>query len=133
MAKVIFYQKLNCINNGKQKDLLIGAGHEVEIHDLLKTPWNQASLRPFFGTLPVSKWFNPTAPRIKSGEINPCDLDEEKALELMITDPILIRRPLIQVGSLCQVGFDPEKIDAWIGLKQTSALFEDLETCPRSH
>jgi nitrogenase-associated protein len=133
MAKVIFYQKLGCINNGKQRDLLIRAGHQVEVHNLLKTSWDKATLRRFFGDLPVAKWFNPTAPRIKSEEIIPSHLDEDTALELMITDPLLIRRPLIQVGDVYQVGFDLEKIDAGIGLKQPPIVFEDLETCPRSH
>jgi hypothetical protein len=40
MARVIFYQKLGCINNGKQKALLLAAGHEVEAHNLLKTPFD---------------------------------------------------------------------------------------------
>jgi hypothetical protein len=51
----------------------------------------------------------------------------------MIADPLLIRRPLIQVEDVYQVGFDQEKIEAWIGLKQPPIMFEDLESCPRSH
>lgn len=133
MARVIFYQKLGCINNAKQKALLMAAGHQVEVHNLLKTPWCAATLRPFFADLPVVSWFNPSAPRIKSGEILPCNLDEATALELMIADPLLIRRPLIQVGNVYQAGFDLEKIDTWIGLKQPQIVFEDLEACPRSH
>ena len=129
MTKVIFYQKLGCINNGKQRDLLISAGHQVEVRDLLKTTWDKAKLRHFFGDLPVAKWFNPTAPPIKLGEIIPSNLDEDTALELMIADPLLIRRPLIQVKDVYQVGFDTDKIDSWIGLKSPIGL-DDLETCP---
>lgn len=109
MARVIFYQKLGCINNDKQKALLLAAGHKVEAHNLLKTPWSAAKLRLFFDNLPVASWFNRSAPRIKSGEIVPENLDESTALELMIADPLLIRRPLIQVGDFYQAGFDQEK------------------------
>ena len=133
MARVIFYEKPGCINNGKQKALLLAAGHEVEARNLLKTPWSEAKLRLFFGNLPVASWFNRSAPRVKSGEIVPEDLDESTALELMIADPLLIRRPLIQVEDVYQAGFDSEKIDTWIGLKQPPIVFEDLEACPRSH
>lgn len=133
MARVIFYQKLGCINNTKQKARLLAAGHEVEVHDLLKTPWSIEKLRLFFGNLPIATWFNRSAPRIKSGEIVPENLDESTALELMIADPLLIRRPLIQVENVYRAGFDQEKIDAWIGLKQPQIVFEDLESCPRSH
>jgi hypothetical protein len=48
----------------------------------------------------------------------------------MIADPLLIRRPLIQVEEVFQVGFDVEQIDSWIGLNSLSTKIEDLETCP---
>ncbi|YAI82434.1 MAG: ArsC/Spx/MgsR family protein [cyanobacterium endosymbiont of Rhopalodia sterrenbergii] len=133
MANVIFYEKPGCINNTKQKKLLQNAGHTLDVHDLLTTSWTLEKLRPFFGDLPVEEWFNPTAPRIKSGEIIPKQLDEKKALHLMIADPLLIRRPLIQVEEIFQVGFDLKQIDSWIGLNSLSPEVEDLETCPNTH
>lgn len=90
--------------------------------------YHSASL---FGDRPITEWFNRTAPQVKSGEVVPENLDEETALELMIQFPLLIRRPLIQVGDICQTGFDRDKIDAWIGLLPQKTL-EDLEICPRS-
>jgi nitrogenase-associated protein len=131
MSKVIFYEKPGCINNAKQKALLWAAGHEVKAFNLLKIEWTVELLRSFFGDLPVTEWFNCTAPQIKSGEIVPENLGEETALKLMIADPILIRRPLMQIGNIYTVGFNQKKLDAWIGLKQPSIVFEDLETCPR--
>ena len=132
MVQVIFYEKPGCINNGKQKALLSAAGHEVTAYNLLTTPWTVESLRPFFGDRPVTEWFNKTAPLVKSGEVVPENLDEERALELMIQYPLLIRRPLIQVGNIRQVGFEQAKIDAWIGLAPAN-MVEDLETCPQNH
>ena len=133
MTNIIFYEKPGCINNTKQKALLAAAGHQVEARNLLTAPWTTEALRPFFGSLPVQEWFNASAPRIKSGEIIPSELDESTALALMIADPLLIRRPLIQVGEVRQVGFEPEKINAWIGLNPLEPEIGDLENCPRSH
>ncbi|MDY7013782.1 MAG: ArsC/Spx/MgsR family protein [Cyanobacteriota bacterium] len=133
MVAVIFYEKPGCINNTKQKALLSAAGHEVRAYSLLAHPWTAESLRPFFGSLPVAKWFNASAPRVKSGDVIPERLDEKTALELMMADPLLIRRPLIQVGEVQRVGFDPEQIEAWIGLSPERPTGVDLETCPRSH
>jgi nitrogenase-associated protein len=133
MANVIFYEKPGCINNTKQKKLLQNAGHTLHVHNLLTTSWTLEKLRPFFCNRPVQEWFNPTAPRIKSGEIVPRQLDEKTALDLMIADPLLIRRPLIQVEEVFQVGFDVEQIDSWIGLNSLSPEIEDLETCPNIH
>lgn len=141
MATVIFYEKPGCINNTKQKALLSAAGHQVEAHNLLKTAWTPETLRPFFGSRPVAEWFNVTAPRIKSGEIAPAQVDVATALALMIEDPLLIRRPLMQVEDRREVGFDRDQVEAWIGLEAADAsrqpvrdqlIQQDLQTCPNS-
>ncbi|MEM8831163.1 MAG: ArsC/Spx/MgsR family protein [Cyanobacteria bacterium P01_G01_bin.19] len=132
MAQVIFYEKPGCINNARQKALLWASGHEVEAHNILKTPWTPASLRPFFSDRPIREWFNQSAPQIKTGEIVLANLDETRALELMIQDPTLIRRPIIQVGNSYQLGFNRSKVDAWIGLASPKGL-EKLEACPKVH
>jgi len=140
MATIIFYEKPGCKNNTKQKALLKAAGHIVDDRNLLTTAWTKETLRPFFGDLPVTKWFNATAPRIKSQEIIPVQLEPDTALKLMIADPLLIRRPLLQVGDRQEVGFDKQKIAAWIGLEALETapqvvydrlLQEDLETCSK--
>jgi nitrogenase-associated protein len=82
----------------------------------------------------VSQWFNRTAPQVKSEEVIPEQLDEETALALMVENPILIRRPLIEVGDRQEIGFDFNKINTWIGLPaKDNSLSQDLETCPRTH
>lgn len=133
MTTVIFYEKPGCKNNTKQKVILQEAGHDLEARNLLTQAWTVEELRPFFGNLPLVQWFNMTAPRIKSGEVVPAELNEQQALELMIADPLLIRRPLIQVGKIKQVGFDLEQINTWIGLQPEIDRSQDVETCPRSH
>jgi nitrogenase-associated protein len=135
MSKIIFYEKPGCINNTKQKALLQEAGHDLEVRNLLTEVWTPETLRPFFGDLPVSQWFNRTAPQVKSEEVVPEQLDEETALALMVENPILIRRPLIQVGDRQEIGFNLETINQWIGLqaKNDNFLSQDLETCPRNH
>jgi nitrogenase-associated protein len=142
MATVIFYEKPGCKNNTKQKALLQATGHTVEAHNLLTAAWKIETLRPFFGDLPIVEWFNYTAPGIKSGEIIPAQLDAETALNLMINDPLLIRRPLMQVGERREVGFDRDKIATWIGLEaadpsgqivRDQLIQQDLQTCPNSN
>ena len=142
MAKVIFYEKPGCKNNTKQKTLLAAAGHELEAYNLLTNSWTTESLQSFFGDRPVVEWFNKAAPRVRSGEVLPEELDAQTALALMVEDPLLIRRPLIQVGEHREVGFDVERIDAWIGLKAANdslkdttekLMNQDLQNCPRKH
>ena len=130
MANVLFFEKPGCINNTKQKRLLSESGHQVEARDLLAEPWTPERLRPFFGERPVSEWFNVTAPRVKSGEVDPAAMEEPSALAAMVADPLLIRRPLMAVGEERRQGFDPEAVDRWIGLSQRPE--ENVEACPKS-
>ncbi|NJL49831.1 MAG: hypothetical protein HC929_23525 [Leptolyngbyaceae cyanobacterium SM2_5_2] len=138
MTTVLFYEKPGCINNTRQKALLKAAGHRVIARNLLLEAWTCDRLRPFFADLSVTQWFNTAAPAITTGLVVPRWLDADLALELMVLDPLLIRRPLMQVGNQHRVGFDPEAIDQWIGLKTTQplplapSLSEDLETCPHA-
>ena len=129
MATVIFYEKPGCAGNARQKRLLIDAGHEVEPRNLLTEPWTAQSLRPFFGDRPVADWFNKAAPAVKSGEIDPGSFDEEAALEALIATPLLIRRPLMQVGDRRETGFEPALVEAWIGLAEP--VEGSIEGCPR--
>lgn len=131
MATVTFYEKPGCINNTRQKKLLVAAGHQVVALNLLTERWQSERLRPFFGKLAVRNWFNNSAPAIKQGEIDPENLTESEALTLMVKNPVLIRRPLMQVGDSLMTGFDQYAVDNWIGLKETTT-YQDMASCPRA-
>jgi nitrogenase-associated protein len=139
MASVEFYGKPGCINNEKQKRLLRAAGHEVIEHSILSAELSQTQLRAFFGSAEVAKWFNYTAPAIKSGAVDPQSLTESAALELMASDRLLIKRPLMRIGERLVCGFDTAQLDELIGLEavegQSKTLTElkaaDLVTCPQ--
>ncbi len=134
MAQIIFYEKPGCINNTKQKKLLRDAGHVVIEKNLLTEPWseNPALLTEFFDELPVNQWFNSSAPAIKQGSINPETLTAEQTITAMLSDPLLIRRPLMAVGTDKRVGFNESEIEQWIGLTRKSGE-ADLESCPMLH
>ena len=132
MATVYFYEKPGCLNNTRQKRLLAAAGHQVVAQNLLTVAWQPDRLRSFFGALAVQDWFNYSAPAIKYGDIEPEKLTEREALALMLENPLLIRRPLMQVGDSLMAGFDQQAVDNWIGLQRIETT-SDLESCPRSH
>lgn len=133
MASVVFYEKPGCVNNSRQKLLLLDAGHAVESRNLLTQCWRADELRGFFGDMPVADWFNPSAPAVKIGEVIPSKLKAEQALALMLQDPLLIRRPLMRVGEQRLAGFDIPTVDRWIGLGVSNTTDDDLEHCPRRH
>lgn len=116
MTTILFYEKPGCGNNSRQKAWLTAAGHVVEARSLLTEAWSAERLLAFFGNRPVAEWFNRAAPRVKSGEVVPEEQSAESALALMLAEPLFIRRPLMEADGRREVGFDPERVDAWLGL-----------------
>lgn len=136
MAVITFYEKSGCKGNLRQKTLLAAAGHTVQAKSLKSEDWTADRLLQFIGKLPVARWFNPAAPAIKSGEIVPENISFEHALQLLLENPLLIRRPLMEVGDERMVGFDPDAVDAWVGLNGVELPAGNIEACvhgPEGH
>jgi nitrogenase-associated protein len=127
MAHVIFFEKPGCGGNARQKQALSDSGHFVEARNLLSHPWTEAELRLFFRARPVAEWFNRASPRVKSGEVAPDTLDAAQAVALMLADPLLIRRPLLQVGERREAGWNEALVHDWIGLRRAGIS----EGCPK--
>jgi nitrogenase-associated protein len=137
MARVTFYGKPGCINNEKQKKLLSSAGHSVDDINILNHPWTRESLKPFFRNLPVPSWFNPTAPAITRGGFKPENCTEDEALDAMLGDRLLIRRPLMVIDGEMLAGFSPGDLQKTIGgleqvVSREGLTLEtlDMTTCP---
>lgn len=121
MSHIVFYEKPGCGGNARHKLVLTRAGHTLDVRDLLSEPWTAERLRTFFEGVPVSRWFNLAAPSIKSGAVDPARLSEKQALEAMLGQPLLIRRPLMEVtladGSCRRlVGFETALMAPWLDL-----------------
>jgi len=80
VATVVFYEKPGCGTNARQKLMLANAGHALEVKSLLAEPWTVERLKSFFGDTPVASWFNPAAPAVKSGAVDPAAMEAEAAL-----------------------------------------------------
>ncbi|CAA7613347.1 Uncharacterized 15.7 kDa protein in draG 3'region [Magnetospirillum sp. LM-5] len=127
MAHVIFFEKPGCGGNARQKKALSDSGHSLDVRDLLTHPWTSIELASFMTGLPTAQWFNRASPRVKSGEIVPELISASQAMALLLADPLLIRRPLMQAGDTRMVGWDEAKVAAWIGLNGTGIG----EGCPK--
>ena len=123
-----FYEKPGCINNTKQKKLLEEHGHTVIAHSLLTEQWTVSQLKKFFKGMSVPIRFNQSNPQIKNREINPDSFTEESSLEAMVANPLLIRRPLIEVEGNYACGFDNDLVKILLG----EADISHLQKCPKS-
>lgn len=125
--QIVFFEKPGCINNTKQKRLLVEHGFVLEEKSLLAEPWTRECLRPYFGNLPIGKWFNMSAPSIKNGTVHPSTFNEQTAIEAMLKEPLLIRRPLVMIDGHRVCGFDHPKVQELLNNMDVS----DLLVCPR--
>ncbi len=114
MAKIIFYEKPGCAENQRQKGLLAAAGYQVETRDLTAESWTPAGLRAYFAERPVAEWFDPQAPKILSGEIDPSRANPQAALVMMSVDPNLIRSPLLKFKGRCASGLDTAELEIFL-------------------
>jgi nitrogenase-associated protein len=130
-----FFEKPGCTGNARQKAILAAAGHILKTENILTYQFTRSELRSYFDELPVNLWFNLSAPKIKSGEINTEIMSEEQALTAMLADPLLIRRPLIEVNGKKSAGFNVDKMEAaGVSCSSNKRLNllrgQDLEGCP---
>ena len=130
MSAVVFYEKPGCLTNARQKALLERCGCKLIVRDLLSESWTRSSLLAFLEKTPVEDWFNPAAPRIRAGEIDPAALDTDSAMLLLLSDPILIRRPLLATEFGKTAGFDNSEILAALGVRADS-IEAQYRTCSK--
>ncbi|MBU0681249.1 MAG: nitrogenase-associated protein [Proteobacteria bacterium] len=128
MAEIIFFEKPGCINGDKQKAILRAAGHSLSCIDILKYPWSPEKLLIFVAGKEPSEMINSTAPAVKKGEVVHERLFFDEALNLMVANPILIKRPLIAVNGLSIQGFTDPRLAPFLGDWDGR---ENVTTCPK--
>lgn len=130
MAHIIFYTKPGCKGGARQKKLLKGSGHTVEERSILDTAWTPDTLLPYLEGLEIKEWYNKNAPAVKEGTVTPGVLPTKETLDLLCSDPILIKRPLMEIEGQLVAGFDTESLSNLIELRDVPD--EDLTEC-QSH
>ena len=125
-----FYEKTGCSGNAKQKELLKSHNISFSVKSLLDTSWSKESLGEFFKGLDTKDIFNPFAPQIRDKEIDISKLSKDEAIELMIKNPILIKRPLLDINGVKICGFDIEKINELLNVNIDTN--KKLNTCSSS-
>lgn len=130
MPFVVFYEKPGCRTNARQKALLERHGCELSVRDLLSEPWTEERLYAFLGNKPVADWFNPAAPWIKSGQLDPESQDRRSAMTLLLQDPLLIRRPLLDTEFGKTAGFDDVAVLEALGVS-ADELGNEHQACSK--
>ncbi|WP_419769591.1 MAG: ArsC/Spx/MgsR family protein [Candidatus Marinarcus sp.] len=128
--EVVFYEKPGCSGNARQKALLKVCGVEFSVKSILDTPWSKEELESFFDGLSVPEIFNLTAPKVKDKSIDIHTISKDEAIKLMLDEPLLIKRPLLQIDDVKVCGFDIDRINQLLNINMDKP--HDINECTSS-
>ncbi|GEM_PF-441131 len=87
------------------------SGADVELRDFFEFPFTESELRTLLGERLPSEQFSWNSPSWRQLGLNREDLSEDNLVGLMLTEPRLIRRPLIEInGKLLAPISNPDQI-----------------------
>lgn len=106
---VTLYGIRNCDTMKKAWSWLDAQGVAYDFHDYKKAGLDRARLEGWVKELGWETLLNKAGTTFrKLPEADRQDLDAEKAIALMLAQPSLIKRPVLDLGSRRLVGFKPE-------------------------
>ncbi len=119
MATILYGIK-NCDTMKKARVWLDGRGIDYAFHDYKSAGIDEARLRRWSAELGWERLLNRSGTTFrKLPDADRQDLDEGKAIVLMIAQPSMIRRPVLETDGQLVAGFEPDSY---------AALFRDGST-----
>ncbi|MVA56937.1 ArsC family reductase [Agrobacterium vitis] len=110
---ITLYGIKNCDTMKKARTWLETAGIDYAFHDYKAKGIDRASLQAWSAKLGWEVLLNRAGTTFKKlPEEAKADMTEEKALELMLAQPSMIKRPVLDKDGALTVGFKPEQYQA---------------------
>jgi arsenate reductase (glutaredoxin) len=109
--KARIYHNPRCSKSRATLELLKSRGLDLEIVEYLKTPPTRETLKALLAKLGLE-----ARALIRAGEPEfreagvPLDAPESLLIELMVTHPKLIERPIVEIGERARIGRPPENV-----------------------
>ncbi|WP_018131105.1 arsenate reductase family protein [Effusibacillus pohliae] len=115
MTDVLFIQYPKCTTCRNAKKYLESKGVSLKERHIVDNPPTKEELRAWIekSGLDVRKWFNTSGQKYRGLGLKDKlkEMDEEAILELLASDGMLVKRPIIVSGERVTVGFKPEEVD----------------------
>ena len=90
---------------------LEGKGIELVKHDLAKEPPPRELLERLIDETHLEDFINKRSPAFKERALDISKLTKKQAIDLMLEEPNLIKRPLVLRGREAVFGWKPEELD----------------------
>jgi len=113
---VTLYGIKACDTMKKARDWLDGQGVAYAFHDYKAVGVDRARLQAWAGAVGWETLLNRAGTTFrKLPDADKQDLNEAKAIDLMLDQPSMIKRPVLDVGGKLTVGFKPDRYAAVFG------------------
>ena len=94
--------------------MLSQKGLSIEERDFFKAPFSEAEIRGLLiGRTPsdIFSWRSPSFKALGLRKDAASGLSDDELVRLMLQEPRLIRRPMVQIGNELIIGADPKKLE----------------------
>lgn len=109
---ITLYGIPNCDTVKKARNYLEGRGIAYAFHDYKKAGIGAADLKRWANEVGWETLLNKAGTTFKKlPDADRADIDEDKAIALMLANPSMIKRPVVEGGKSLLVGFKPEVYD----------------------
>ncbi|CAN5429909.1 ArsC family reductase [soil metagenome] len=116
MAQTTIYGIKACDTMKKARDWLEGHGVAYGFHDYKTTGIDRATLETWTGKVGWEVLLNRAGTTFrKLPDADKAELDQAKAIDLMLAQPSMIKRPVLDLGGDLLVGFKPDAYAAKLG------------------
>jgi len=92
--------------------LLLQNGVSLEERDFFKDPFTEQEIRGLAESVGVPQIFARRSPSLKQMGLAGQELSDNKMVELMLQEPRLVRRPLVNLGGKLLVGANLKTVEA---------------------
>jgi arsenate reductase len=105
-----FYGWRSCSTCQNAKRFLVQQGLNVRERDFFKQPFSQEELLALLAGQPPSEMFSWKSPRARALDLKEGQVPEDDLLSLMVSNPYLIRRPIIVIDNERITGFNQKRL-----------------------
>ena len=106
----------NCNTMKKAFDWLAANGIAYDFHDYKKVPPSKAQLTRWCRTKGWETVLNRKGPTFRNQpDEAKANLNQTKAIDLMLSNPSMIKRPVLEADEALEIGFKPEAYAALFG------------------
>lgn len=110
MAKVTVYFKAKCSTCRRTIKLLESLGHELDPRDLDEYPPPRSLLETHIDAKNVKAYLNTRSTAYRDHGLKEDPPTKKGAIELMMRDPGLIKRPVVVKGKVAVFGYDEKAL-----------------------